>query len=77
MPTIAGIECPACHERATVNMGIVDLDVSTPGHAQTLEAGKYSVCEPCFDAQYVAKYGYTPADAPSYAPADPEPFVEA
>ena len=77
MPTLAGIECPVCHVRATVQMGILPLvDQSNPVDPVIILGGNYSVCDPCFVDQYKTKYGYTPDEAPSHAPPDRPQFKE-
>jgi hypothetical protein len=76
MATLAGIECPVCHEAATVNLAVLPLvDQSDPTSPKIIEPHTYSVCVDCHRAQYKTKYGFTPEEAPALAKPDPKPFV--
>jgi hypothetical protein len=76
MPTHAGIECPVCHDAATVNVAVLPLvDQSDPTNPRIIEPHTYAVCVDCHRAQFKTKYGITPEEAPGLAPPDPQPFV--
>jgi hypothetical protein len=76
MATYAGIECPICHEAATVNIAALPMvDQSDPANPVIILPHEYSVCVDCHRAQYVTKYGCTPEEAPGRAKPDPPPFV--
>lgn len=65
----AGDPCPSC------GTGVVECVAVTP--AMT-EAGdivlphNYGICRECHGKQYLAKYGYTPEDAPNQVKAPPK-----